>query len=104
MDALPRPNPDCHPYARQRTRHTGQGYPLIGCVLARPRGAVSSDIAADGAFSQVLQPFPLAHARTGSGIRRLVDSPRNSARDRPVYIDLELGIILKAICVVVRTL
>jgi cytochrome c-type biogenesis protein len=70
-------------------------------LFAGAGGAVSADLAADGALPEVLQPLPLAYARAGSGLGRLDDRARGVAGARAVHPDFELVIVFEPVCFVV---
>src|SRR5208282_973724 len=87
----------CH---RQRAGHAGEGNPAAGRLFSGTGGAVSVDVAADGALPEVLQPLPLAHARARSGLGRVADRAGDSAGDRALYADFKLVVVSEPLCVV----
>ena len=81
-----------------------KGILLLARLFAGAGGAVSADFAADGALPEVLQPLPVAHARAGSGQRRLDDRAGRVAGDWALHADLELAVVSESFCFVVEDL
>src|SRR5215472_8940495 len=81
----------------QSGRQSRAGNPPAGRLFARIGGAVSDDVAFDGALPEVLQPLSFPYACARSGVGRPDDRPRRPAGDRPLYPDLELAVFLKSV-------
>ena len=78
-----------------------KGILLLARLFAGAGRSVSADFVADGALPEVLQPLPLAHAHAGSGRGRPDDRAWSLARDRALYADFELAVVLESLCFVV---
>src|SRR2546426_882566 len=77
-----------------------QGHSAARRLFAGTGGALPADFAGYPALSQVLQPFPFAYARGGSGQRRVADRAGRSAGVRTLHHHFQLSVFPESICAV----
>src|SRR5208282_3175308 len=82
--------------------HRLEGHLSSGHLLRRIGCAVPADFAWHRAFSKVLQPLQIPHARRGSSERRLADRIGHPAGDGPFRAHLGLFLVLESLCAVGR--